>query len=247
MGLNMNKKKIPAAVKNHTFRFRTGGNRKLDKSVATWSTLATDSMYIVPALGNFIVRGTCSSEACKTCKKDCYARKAQNMYPSVVYGRAVNTIGLRYLTDKLFADLDKQLGSSRRRFSIVRLNQSGELETEHEMELWAELARRHPDVTLYIYTKMYDFATVILKAGLVPENLIILFSIWKTQGVKEYNAVKRFKNVKAFVVDNDAFKCDAECPAYKKTGKLDSRFKCGGTCTLCTSLGTVKRIRCKNH
>lgn len=240
----MNKKKSQRRFPDWAYRLVSGGNLKLARRIATWST-ASGNDKRQTKYG--VVKGTCG-KGCKACIDDCYARHAEVQYPSVLNSRAARTLVLRQDRLELGRALVKQLSSKRRSFDIVRLNQSGELESEDQLLFWVELARKFKDVRWYIYTKQYQIAINVIRSGLVPANFQILFSIWGQYGVQEYNSVKDHPSVKAFVVENDEFDCTNTCPSYFKNGKRNPDIKCGENCFLCISgHSKPKAIRCPKH
>ena len=185
--------------KNHKYALSLAGNTKVGR-IATWSTLMGDYTYkgMTGVLKD--ITGTCGN--CGACKAGCYVRSSYR-FPGVVHSQAVNTWGLRHNLPKVESDLAEQI--KRRHVSIVRLNQSGELENDEQMAMWCRLASSFPEVKFYIYTKMYQIAEKFLKGGLVPENFTINYSVWHDVGVKEYERVKDFPNVKAFGLDAVTF------------------------------------------
>ena len=231
----------------HKYKFLRDGNIKLGETMATWSTLMGDEEIDVPALGRK-VKGTCQN--CSSCKHDCYVAKSYRRYPSVPYGHARNTLGLRFAEDKVFADLDKQLFRARKPIRIVRLNQSGELESEEQFGRWCRLAANHPNTKFYIYTKMFDYVIPGLLAGKVPSNFIVLFSVWHDKGAAEFEMVKHIRNVKAFVYDDGKQLAETPtvyCEAYDAKGHLDHNHSCE-TCGRCfVPVESWKIVGCHAH
>lgn len=241
----------------YTYVFRKG-NIKLGTSgkLVTWSTLMGDDSVFIPNLG-YSVTGTCP-KGC-TCTPNCYVKKSYNRFPlSAPFGHAKNTLGLRSCPDKVFADLDAQLTNNetnkriKRKIEIVRLNQSGDIETEYEFFMWCELAKKHKKIVFYVYTKNYAVAEQCIVNGYVgglPSNFHILYSIWGNNGVKEYERVKNYRNVHAFVYcdGNELVKPKTFCPAYKEKGKLDHNWTCE-KCKKCFSTAQCNKvIGCTDH
>lgn len=228
------------------YRFLRDGNIKLGDSMATWSTLMGSKNVRIPELG-FDVKGTCGN--CEGCEKDCYVKKSYR-YPSVKYSHARNTIGLREAVDKVFTDLDRQLTRAKKKIKIVRLNQSGELESEDQFGRWCKLAASHPETKFYIYTKMYDYVIPGLISGKVPSNFVVLFSVWHEVGKAEYEMVKHLKNVKAFIYDDGAelaVKPTVYCAAYDEHGKLNHDETCQKCGKCYVPVETWKEVGCKAH
>ena len=227
----------------YTYHFNIGKNIKLGDKVASWSTLKGDELLYIPRL-NKRVRGTCRNS--QFCTKDCYVNKSYNRYPkTAMYGHAVNAIGLRTCPAKVFQDLHRQL-SVTRRFRVVRINHSGDLENMQELEMWSLLATLHPDFTFYIYTKQFNLALEFIENNPLPKNFHVNFSIWHEHGVNEYFKVAHYPNVHAFVYDDGETYLTATdfCRAYLN-GKLNHAITCE-RCKKCYKPG-VKVIFCKSH
>lgn len=236
-------------AEDYRYKFDLSGNIKLGK-IATWSTLMGDYKYKkLPGVLDGIT-GTCGN--CDGCRLSCYVRRSYRN-PSVTFGHAKNTYGMRHNLAALEHDLASQL--ARGKIGIVRLNQSGEVENDEQMAMWCRLASAFPDVKFYIYTKMYGISEKFLTQGLVPENFTILYSVWGEFGLEEYNRVKDYPNVKAFEFDDGTGKnmflaTKLYCPAYKVVGKsgkakMDHSITCS-TCKLCFQ-GKAKVIACHDH
>lgn len=232
--------------KHYTYHFNMVGNTKVGK-IPTFSTLMGDYTYkgMSGKLRN--ITGTCQN--CGSCKKACYVR-ASYRYPSVIYSQAINTWGMRNELDKVERDLAAQI--KRYDIKVYRINQSGELENEEQLAMWCRLAEAFPETCSYLYTKMYDLAEKFLKSGLVPKNLTILYSVWKDQGVKEYERVKDLPNVKAFVYDDGDVRLETKiyCPAYvipEGSKRAVRRPIHCDHCRLCIDKPTAKVIGCHDH
>ena len=203
----------------YKYHFNIGRNIKLGENIASWSTLKGSDVLYIPRL-NKRVRGTCHD--CDYCTKECYVNKSYNRYPkTAMYGHAVNAIGLRTCPNNVFQDLHAQL-SVTKRFRIVRINQSGDLENLQELEMWFTLALLHPDFTFYLYTKQFKMAVEFIEGNTLPKNFHINFSIWHEHGVNEYFTVAHYPNVHAFVFDDGETYIPATdyCRAYVN-GKLN--------------------------
>ena len=240
-----------AIIKSLLPRICGGGNIKLGASVGTFSTLYGDASYYIDAL-KMSVCGTCGQH-CAHCKHACYVRKSYR-YGSVMLRHAVNTLALRESVENCYSALHAQLARKRKPFDIIRINQSGELESEEQFFMWVRLARDFPATQFYVYTKAFELVTPALLAGEVPENLTVLFSVWHEYGLTEYARVAHLSNVKAFAYDDGAFDYDAAgfplqtyCKAYDDSGKLDHAITCD-KCKKCFNRSAgCKCIGCKAH
>ena len=216
--------------------FNKSGNIKLGN---TWnfSTVYGNEIQTVTFNGETIrARGTCG-KYCKGCENDCYVKKSYR-YPSVKYSHIKNTIAIRFNTKNAFEDLTTAIINARIKPEIIRINQSGEIEKAEIFRGWCEMARQFPKIKFWLYTKAYNLVIPTLKAGDVPENMTILFSIWHNFGINEFKEVAHLKNVKAFVYDdgynysNQGIQIQTYCPAYKEiNGKMQLNHK--ATCDKC--------------
>lgn len=233
--------------------FTNNGNIKLGKTMGVWSILKGNEGVYVESWNQY-VQGTCGDN-CKYCTKECYVNKSYNMRPSVILGHARNTLQIRYNLEQCEKDLDKQITRKRVPYKIIRINQSGEIENAEQLQMWCSLAKKHPEVEFYLYTKAFNIVVPKLEKKEVPENLTILFSVWHECGIDEYNKVKDLPNVKAFVYDDRTYNYKDEkdleintyCMAYKENGKMDHNITCE-KCKKCFNRNTGhKVIGCYSH
>ena len=230
--------------------YTSNGNIKLGKKMGVWSVLYGDQEIFVKDW-DITVRGTCGHH-CKNCMKECYVRKSYR-YGSVIKGHAENTIAMRNDISKCLSDLDGQLNRKRKPFEFIRLDQSGEIENDEQLEMHLEIGRRHPETTFYLYSKAFEYIIPALFENRVPANFVILISIWHEYGIEIWNLLKHFPNVKAFVYDDGfdysqyGIKPTTWCKAYNEKGKLDKRITCElcKKCMVCNNRNKV--IYCKAH
>ena len=143
----------------------SGGNMKLG-NMGSFSKLYGNDTFNTKYGA---VTGTCGHH-CEGCKNACYVRKSYR-YPSVVNGHARNTIAFRASLWDAFEALDKQLTGKRKPWDIVRINQSGEIESYSELCHWVVLAQSHPETRFYLYTKNFEALARLAQVGeQVPEN-----------------------------------------------------------------------------
>lgn len=207
-------KTLAKLIKNETFkkfvlkkcRYCSNGNIKLGKQILTWSKLYHHKEHeiadIMPGI-NVTCKGSCKKEYCNGCCNTCYVKKSYDLHGySVKKGHAWRTLATRFWIDELEQELDGQLTRKRNKAEIIRLDQSGELETLKEFIMHVNIAKKHPETVFFIYTKAFDIVInyMLEHEHDFPKNFIILISIWNEYGIKEYNMVKHMDNVKAFVV-----------------------------------------------
>lgn len=220
------------ALKPH---FIKNGNIKLGGTMWTWSTLPGNAIFNTE-IGD--VKGTCGNH-CKGCFNEeapslspCYVFKALNRYPSVKKCYARNTAAMRFSPETVTSLLLKQIRNARKKPSIIRINQSGEMESINDLYMYIALANFNPDITFYLYTKNFDL--ILKNADIIPENLKVNISVWHENGIQEYKRIKAInKNVKAFVYDDKTFnyaahglKIETYCKAYDEKGKMNHNITC---------------------
>lgn len=245
-----------------------GGNTKLGKTIGTFSKLMGDEDYFIPELG-MTVKGTCG-HFCNGCKKHCYVRKSYVRHTcradgtcSVKYGHAINTIAIYEDIHKAFADIKGQIKRKRKLWKYVRIDQSGEL-LPGEFLMWCDTAREAAErgLRFYLYSKAFEYMEEALLAGIVPENLTVLYSIWHEYGIAEFKRVMHLPNVKAFVYVDANRKADGwskadyarygiiitcMCPAYDIKGKMNHAITCD-KCEFCMNRRAgCKIIGCFDH
>ena len=223
-----------------------GGNIKLG-NMATFSKLYGDMTHHSKKWGDVV--GSCGGH-CAGCKNACYVRRSYR-YPSVVDGHARNTLAFRENIVKAFSDIDGQLSRKRTPFDVVRINQSGEIETAFELLLWVRLAQKHPETRFYVYTKNYEAVyTLASGAEIVPDNFTILISVWHEYGLKEYRLFENLPYIKAFAYmdgydyEEAGLHIETTCKAYEG-GKLNHAITCD-KCKKCFA-GRARVIGCHDH
>lgn len=235
--------------------FTKAGNIKLGSNMWVWSTMkgAYDETRYVKAYRG-LCSGTCGSH-CQCCTKDCYVNRSYR-YGSVIKGHAINTTWMKEDLDGTFKALESQIKRAKKKPEVIRINQSGEIMTNKELIKWADLARKHPKIQMYLYTKNYqavgDLDRYLDKINLDwPKNLTILLSIWHEVGIKEWELYKNLPNIKAFVYDDGAKNLkllpQTYCKAYDDKGKMDHSITCE-KCKKCFNRAAgCKVIGCKAH
>lgn len=226
-----------------------GGNIKLGNMGSFSKVMGNDTVTD----GNISCVGSCSKYCSECgCAMSCYVR-ASYRYKSVRTRHIINTLAMRENLDSVYNDLYLQMYRKRNKFLVVRINQSGELETESEFKMWCRLASDFPMTEFYVYTKAFDLVTPTLLNGGCPNNLTVLFSIWHTYGLNEYKVVAHLPNVKAFVYCDGfnyemvGLKINTYCMAYAKDGKLDHNITCD-KCRKCFNrLDSCKVVGCNAH
>ena len=224
----------------------SGGNVKLG-NMGSFSKLYGNDTF---STRYGMVCGSCGNH-CIGCKHACYVRKSYR-YGSVINAHARNTLAFRINLENAFSELDGQLSRKRKAWDVVRINQSGEIESVSELLSWIRLARKHPESKFYIYTKNFDAVEYVAETDIiVPDNFTLLISIWHEYGINEFKKYKSLSWVKAFVYmdgfdyETHGIKVETLCHAYDENGKLDHNITCD-KCKKCIH-SIFKVIGCYEH
>jgi len=238
-------------MKKIDIRWNKKGNIKVG-AIWTYSQLYGSKSYVVPSLSDKPIKGTCGGH-CAHCENCCYVKKSYR-YDTVILGHARNTLAMRSDPIAACAELSAYITRARNKPDALRLHQSGEIESNEQLQGFCNLANDHKDKPFFVYTKAFDIVIPALLAGVVPNNLIVLISIWHEYGIAEFLKVAHLPNVKAFVYDDGTFDYAANgieiqtyCKAYNEKGKLDHDITCD-KCRKCfDNLACHKIIGCKAH
>lgn len=122
-------------INNHKRLFK--GNRKVAKGVG---------IFNLPAVNSCL--------NCGDCMATCYARQAQNQYPSVRAFRNSNYSLAKENTEVLKQLLDEQI--KKENIKVIRIHESGDFFSEAYIQMWFSLAIMNPEVRFYAYTKVWD-------------------------------------------------------------------------------------------
>lgn len=245
-------------------------------TMGSWAELFGNCDWYIPEL-DVTVRGTCG-EHCQGCfnpanpkASECYVTKSYIMYTnrkkdgsvgdiltdpcSVKKGHAYRTIAMTMFRKDLLLSLDKQLTNKKKKFEVVRINESGELTCYEDLALWCELARRHTETTFYLYTKNYKAVRKALINGVVPTNLFINISIWHQLGISAYLEMKDNPQIRAFCLVDDEWTVEkywskgieitSMCAAYDECGKMNHAVTCD-KCKKCFS-NANRCVGCYEH
>lgn len=174
--------------------------------------------------------GTCGG-CSGACESDCYALGSERYHCNtspIAWGK--NTILSRENPDLYFYLVDAFI-ASKKKVDTVRIHVSGEFETLHELKEWDAIARKHPTISFYTYTKRYMFLALL--ANKAP-NFVVNLSEWKNHSeIEEIKKLLHFE-VGTFVYvpqnekDNPLYKGLPMCPAVDFNGKHT-----GVTCDKC--------------
>lgn len=183
--------------------FVSRGNTKL---------AATVGIFNIPAIK------TCPN--CKSCAGNCYARKAEKIYPTVLPCREKNfkaTLSPHFV--RMMVDLIKSMKG----LQYFRIHESGDFYSAEYAEKWEQIAAALPEIQFYGYTKSPYYPK--------GNNINIVHS---TLPDGEVNFGDR-----AYIEGMKAKYGFPICPAVTPEGKLKHDVSCGVNCHLCMQVSHV--------
>ena len=130
---------------------------------------------------------------------DCYALQPERQYPRVLAYRRRQSV-CWYMTGFSY---ELSITSSLHNIKFVRYNESGDFETQHDVEKLKDLAKFYSWLQFYGYTARKDLSFKNL-----PTNLSICGSGWRRGNMNNYLVVDKY--------DPDykgGYKCNKDCRA----------------------------------
>lgn len=164
---------------------------------------------------------TCREDA--PCKKQCYACKGNQMYPSVKNAYARNLKIWQSEPELFFKQINAKIFLSD--YKYFRLFDSGDIpNTDFFIQFIKNVALKNKKVKFLVMTKKYEIVNEC--ADLIPKNFTVIFSAWD----KNWNFpnphnfpvsfVKFKKNEMNVELPQKALKCTKSCTGCYKCWKL---------------------------
>lgn len=188
--------------------------------------------------------------ATELCKKSCYARKSERMYPGVIPSRQRNYEACEsatFVADMIYT-IEKELNS--KKFSgkqaIFRIHESGDFYSLEYTAKWLEIAKHFEDddrIYFQAYTKSLPyFVELGYGTESFPKNLVVRSSIWADTKKELVEMTSKYN----FPVYTAATKEEMEIA--KAVGEAFAKCRCAdcGTCQMCGN-AKVKKIVCEIH
>ena len=138
------------------------GNRKLPRTTGIWN----------------LPSGITCPNSTDECRKHCYAKKAERMYPQTLPFRHIN-LKLSQFSDIFIETIADEIHRKKRCYAI-RIHESGDFWSQSYLNDWIDLAKMFPDIVFYAYTKSYH-----LDFSKRPKNMLVLLSDDKSE-LKEH-------------------------------------------------------------
>jgi len=170
------------------------------------------------------------------CAKWCYSQKAEKLYPQVIAARKRNFEASKQpdFKSKMIEALQWEMKHGR---NILRLHQDGDIWCSSYWELWKDIAKRLPKLTIFCYTKSHHLPNLWTN---LPKNIILI----QSYGSK-FDQLIDYRKSTARVIDKviEAKKGEYVCPYFQKT----KGFKCGESCTYCMQRTGIKHVCFLRH
>lgn len=168
----------------------------------------------------------CASKKAGLCNIDCYAMKAERMYPQVLpYRNKQENYWLENKAGDIAMDLCEAL-AKHKKVRFVRINESGDLHSEKCLTKLIEIAeivkQNFPKVVLYTYTHRSDLVNDETHTRLTDTNLVINCSNFSRKGLNTFEAIAEIKvhgmadiaKVKKEILNFGAdYACHGDCSA----------------------------------
>lgn len=154
------------------------GNAKLGKSIHTFSLPAG---WSCPGANEckskvVIVDGKRKVEDGPDCKFRCFAASSEVVYTKTYEARQHNFEALKGLTGYEMTRLIQD--SLPKRAKYVRLHVSGDFFSQAYFDAWIEVARCHPNILFYAYTKSLNYWVARFSLiNLIPANFVLTASV----------------------------------------------------------------------
>lgn len=193
------------------------GNRKLSKKIAIFNLLAIVTCPI-----------------CSDCKGTCYAKKAQNGYPSAWDKRLMLTWlalnNLQLLEKLICIELDKIVnGKAHKDVRYVRIHESGDFFCQAYVDMWTKIIAKYPTLRFYFYTKtntIFDFSKMFALNNQKNDKRVNMVKSILPNGMINYGSIDYLNYVLQFF--------DYHVCPYGFTDNNGNKIKphCGD-CTIC--------------
>ncbi|PEA25916.1 hypothetical protein CON44_18435 [Bacillus cereus] len=174
------------------------------------------------------------------CEKNCYALKAERIYPTV---KARRKISVKATTSKWFVEamieqIEADLASTDKTI-MFRIHESGDFYSVAYFQAWAEIANHfkgNRKIVFMAYTKSVDFVkeAVKNKAGYKALNMTIKFSEWEDTKQEEIEKASELGLTKFTAMDKGTIEREGyfACPSSEVFANTEKERHCG-ECKVC--------------
>ena len=149
---------------------------------------------------------------CRVCIHKCYDIKACMQYDAVMKARVRNYYLATEHLNYYFFQIDSSL-SRKRTLKPVRFHVGGDIISLEYLDQMVKLARKHSKRKFWSYTKQYDIVNTWMEQnGPLPENLVIMYSVWDgLECVNPYNQPTFECVLKGHDAPKGKYHCNGNC------------------------------------
>ena len=186
---------------------------------------------------------TCPNST-EMCRKNCYAKKAERLYPNtrIARDRNYHTSLAKDFVARMIATIEYHMNRPQYKNTdfLFRIHESGDFYNVEYMRKWIEIANHFKNnnrIKFCAYTKSFDIYAICKND--IPKNLIIRASIWNDTTDKDMTIIEKNK-----------------MPFFKTVNKSNSAeiiskeklFKCIGNCGTCkVCYGSYRKVAVLQH
>jgi hypothetical protein len=114
-----------------------------------WSTMSQGNAKLSKKIKIFNLPAGKSCPDASICYKNCYAKKAEGIYPGVRAARERNFRMAKENSDLLKKQILAKLVDG----DIVRIHESGDMFSQEYLDMWTEIVKARPNTIFYAYSK----------------------------------------------------------------------------------------------
>jgi len=177
------------------------GNKKLPKTTAIFNLPSVE---------------TCPGST-ESCRKLCYAKQAEAMYPTVLPARNRNLLASKeaYFVYKIAEELTPLV--KRQKIDTVRIHESGDFYSQAYVNKWLTIARIFPTIQFYAHTRSYMFdyskapKNIRFIASLDHDSLPAQYDLAKTVGHSAFMGIEVADKISHIVTRGNTVTCPGSC------------------------------------
>ena len=169
------------------------------------------------------------------CKKHCYAKRHIEIYPSAKKRYVINYEISKTPEFEMLINMEITACKPLKKIGILRVHVAGDFYSQDYVDKWIRIAKTHPTISFYAYTKAYNF-----DFSARPDNLVMKLSddkdLWPAEQSK-FDGVAR------------VYEPDQPCPkGFVPCGSQRVKGMTCAQCKMCTGkLGRKANVGFKRH
>lgn len=145
---------------------------------------------------SFSVMPGITCKHCSKCSEYCYAMKGFYNYDSNILKLANNTVAVEKDPENVVKFINKFLANPVIIYRFFRFNTAGDINENYLDNVILPVVAENPITVFYLYTKNYELINEKIQNGWkVPKNLVIIFSQWGNEEIKNPYNLPVFKTI----------------------------------------------------